>query len=676
MFDFYRVAAIVPEVKDADPEFNTMQILKKIREADSFHPAIIAFPELAVTGYYCQDLFFQKKLQDASALALLKIREASKDFSSVIIVGAPLIVNSMLYNAAYVFQGGELLGVPVKTFIPNYHEFYEKRWFQSASSLPVDSLLLGEIFPNANKFADLDPIDEETLLREVPIGNQIVFDLDGKFKLGVEICEDLWAPLPPSTKLALGGAEVIVNLSASNETIAKRSYRQSLVKHQSAATLSDYIYVSAGTSESTQDLIFSGHSMVAENGTMLNESKTFIADNYILVADMDLEKIRNDRLHSNTFADNQYLSLSELDSLREVKCYDSDIPESDGSFIMAKKKPFVPSSKEKRLQRCTDIFAMQVGGLVKRLEVTSAKPVVGVSGGMDSTLALLVAAMALKKLKRPSTDLVAITMPAFGTTNRTYENSLALIKSLGTEPIVINIKDACIQHLKDLNHDLATHDITFENTQARERTQVLMDYANQCNGLVVGTGDLSELALGWCTYNADQMSMYGVNGSIPKTLVRWLIDSTVETGMFPESSAVLKDILDTPISPELLPPDENGNISQKTEDAVGPYILHDFFMYYSFRFGFSPKKVFFLAKKAFHEDYSPKEIITWMEKYYRRFFSQQFKRSCMPDSVKVGSISLSPRGDWRMPSDASNHIWLQEIEECKLEVLADSGAEA
>ncbi len=654
MFDFYRATVAVPDIKVANPEYNTEQILNKMEEVSSFSPSILAFPELSVTGYYCQDLFFQKKLQKSAIDGIINIVKASEGNHTVIIVGAPLVYSGMIYNAAFVILNGKIVGIPVKSYIPNYHEFYEKRWFQPASELSVSKIMLSDIGIYGEDY-------------EVPIGKNLVFRINQHFTFGVEICEDLWAPLPPSTIMTLAGAEVIINISASNETISKNEYRKNLVKHQSAACLSEYLYVSAGSSESTQDLIFSGQSIIAENGSVLNESRDFIANDYIMIADMDLEKIRSDRLHSSTFADNQFDFKCEIEKVQYIDIKDKEISASDGEFVKIHKMPFVPTLKERRLERCKNIFAMQVGGLVKRLSVTGTKPVVGVSGGMDSTLALLVSAMALKELNRPDSDLIALTMPAFGTTDRTYNNSIKLIKSLGTEPVIINIKDACIQHLNDLGHSEEDKDITYENTQARERTQVLMDYANCSNGIVVGTGDLSELALGWCTYNADQMSMYGVNGSIPKTLVKWLIDSVVESDLFPASHEVLKDILDTPISPELLPPDKDGNISQKTEDKVGPYELHDFFLYYSFRYGFTPAKVYFLATKAFREIYSEEEILRWLELFYKRFFSQQFKRSCMPDSVKVGSISLSPRGDWRMPSDASCDIWLKEIEELKNE---------
>ena len=653
MYEFYRVAACVPEVKPGDVDYNVSKILEKLEEAYELSPAIIAFPELSITGYSCQDLFFQKPLIEAAKKGISAVLAATFDRNEVIIIGAPICLNDRLFNGAFVMTKGKLLGITIKTFIPEHNEFYEKRWFSSAADLDIYQTSFSELGIESDLEYDY----------EIPIGNNIVYDIGNDLKFGVEICEDLWAPVSPSTFLALGGAELIVNISASNETIAKRDYRKQLVKQQSASLLSDYLYVSAGASESTQDLIFSGHSMFVENGALINENHNFIDKDYVLIADMDLGKIRHERIVSSTFADTRALFREKISELVTVKVSDAELPQSDGEYLIVSKKPFIPSSKLKRVKRCNEIFDMQVGGLAKRLQITGSKPVVGVSGGMDSTLTLLVAAKALKALGRDPKELVAITMPAFGTSDRTYNNSLELIKALGTEPIVIDIKDACLQHLKDIGHSIDQKDVTYENTQARERTQVLMDYANKVNGLVVGTGDLSELALGWCTYNGDQMSMYGVNGSIPKTLVRWMIDSVVENVVFPEACEVLKDILDTPISPELLPPDKDGNITQKTEDNVGPYELHDFFIYYSLRYGYGPAKIFYLAKKAFKDDYEPEVIKKWLTMYFKRLFSQQFKRSCMPDGVKVGSVSMSPRGDLRMPSDASNALWMNELDE-------------
>ncbi|SEF43895.1 NH(3)-dependent NAD(+) synthetase [Eubacterium ruminantium] len=647
MFDFYRVSAAVPDIKVGDTIYNANRIIEKIDKSEKYEAQLIAFPELAVTGYTCQDLFFEESLLKKSDAAIDKIIRYSENIKQVIVVGAPVKIEGHLYNAAYVIFAGRLCGITIKTYLPNQNEFYEKRWFDSANDITV-------------------PADKYIFYKgyKIPFGNDIIYDLNG-LKFAVEICEDLWAPINPGTYYSLAGAEFIINISASNEVIAKREYRRSLVLGASARGLCNYLYVSAGSSESTQDLIFSGHSMLAENGTMINENTDFIANDYLMMADIDLGKIRSDRLKNKTFKDTIAMNRAIVSNMRTVDVMGGrkiKLPDSDGKYYIINKHPFIPSSKNRRLKRCNEIFDMQVGGLVKRLKVTGCKPIVGVSGGMDSTLALLVAAKALKVMGKPATDLVAITMPAFGTTGRTYNNSLELIKGLGAEPIIIDIKEACIQHLKDLGHDLEVKDIAYENTQARERTQILMDYANMVNGLVVGTGDLSELALGWCTYNGDQMSMYGVNGSIPKTLVRWMIDSVIENNIFPECKNALKDIINTPISPELLPPDEEGNITQKTEDSVGPYELHDFFLYYMMRFNYTPSKIFLLAGRAFDGIYTREEIHKWMKLFYRRFFSQQYKRSCMPDSVKVGSVALSPRGDLRMPSDAASTIWLDEIE--------------
>ena len=654
MFDFYRIAAAVPQVKVADAAYNTNQILGKLEEAYGYQPAVIAFPELAVSGYSCQDLFFQSTLLREVTRGISRILAATEGHESAVVVGAPVEICGQLYNGAYVMLDGKLLGVTIKTFLPNYSEFYEKRWFNSADDLPTRDVYLSDLM------ISYDP--EEIEDYSVPVGSHIIYNLDGKLSFGVEICEDLWSPIPPSSVMTLAGAELIVNISASNELIAKREYRKNLVKQTSASEVAEYLYVSAGSGESTQDVVFSGHSLIAENGVILNENRDYIAADYLLVADMDLGKIRSERARMKSFGDAAAHYRGLTSRCRTVTEAAPRLPESDGEYYILQKHPFIPASRKNLEKRCSDIFDMQVGGLAKRLEVTGAKPVVGVSGGMDSTLALLVSAKALQKLGRPAEDLIAITMPAFGTSNRTYENSLLLIKSLGTTPIIIDIKAACVQHLSDLGHDGMTKDLTYENTQARERTQVLMDYANMHGGLVVGTGDLSELALGWCTYNGDQMAMYGVNGSIPKTLVRWMIDTVAETGIFPDSTVVLRDILDTPISPELLPPDENGEITQKTEDSVGPYELHDFFLFYTLRYGYSPAKINFLANRAFDRDYDSATILKWQKMFTRRFFSQQFKRSCMPDGVKVGSVAMSPRGDWRMPSDASAENWLAELD--------------
>lgn len=652
MYNFYRVAAAVPDMRVADVTYNKNKIIEKLDEAAKQGVKLIVFPELALSGYTCGDLFMQNTLIEECQAAISDLAAVSSNMDMVIAAGSPVRINYQLYNACIVLYRGIIQGINVKTFIPDYNEFYEGRWFSAAENLDTDYVSSNEIMKNSR--------DEYF----IPVGNDVIYNINNEMTFGAEICEDLWSPLPPSTWMALSGAELIVNLSASNDIIGKRDYRRQLIRSKSTTLMCEYLYVSAGSSESSTDLVFSGHSMIAENGRIIKENQEIADNDYLLVSDIDLGRVKADRLKWKTFK-NAYSIYGKNIDIRQIVIKTTEDFGSDGSLYTVPPHPFIPSGKDKRLARCKDIFNMQVGALAKRLSITGGKLVVGVSGGMDSTLTLLAAAQTLKKLGRPMTDLIGITMPAFGTTDRTYNNSLLLMETLGITVKIIPIKDACIQHYKDLGHDMEVKDITFENVQARERTQVLMDYANKIGGIVVGTGDLSELALGWCTYNADQMSMYGVNASIPKTLVKWMIDSVIEHNMFPESTEVLKDIIDTPISPELLPPDENGNISQKTEDSVGPYELHDFFLYYMMRFAYSPGKIFYLAKMAFENIYSSEVILKWMKLFYRRFFSQQFKRSCMPDGVKVGSVCLSPRGDWRMPSDASAAIWLRELETLK-----------
>lgn len=644
-FDFIRIAAVVPTVSVGDVAQNTEAILKKLKETASEKPQIIVFPELSLTGYTCADLFFQQTLSEEAYSGLRKIMLFSKQIESVIAVGLPVEVCSRLYNCAAIVQKGTLRGLVPKTYVPNYNEFYEKRWFGSASDIPVN-----ELSPKVLGISDLQE-------QPMPIGNDLVFDCQS-VRFGVEICEDLWATIPPSASLSLGGAEVILNLSASNETIAKRRYRRSLVQNASGAQLAAYAYVSAGCSESTTDLIFSGHSLVCENGKILAENADTISDNTVLYADVDLGKLRADRRKNDTFA----ASAEHSPKKTRVVSLDDVGTSPDLSYYTVDRLPFVPNAKRDRVERCMDIFEMQVMGLKKRMDITRSRPVIGVSGGLDSTLALLVSAEAVRRSGRPLTDVVGITMPCFGTTDRTYQNSLTLMKVLGVTFSEIPIADAVEQHFKDIGHDRKQADLTFENSQARERTQVLMDYAGKIGGFVVGTGDLSELALGWCTYNADHMSMYGVNAGIPKTLVRWLIDTIMECELFPHTAEVLRDILDTPISPELLPPDEKGQIAQQTEEIVGPYALHDFYLYYTLRYGFAPEKTFMLACKAFDGSFDRETIKKWLITFYRRFFTQQFKRSCLPDGVKIGSVCLSPRGDWRMPSDASSAAWVKRAE--------------
>ncbi len=646
MFDYIRVASAVPKLSVGNVEYNTNEIIKKLDESVKNSTDVIVFPELCLTGYTCADLFFQKPLLNATNNAIKTLLEKSKTVSGIIIIGAPLDIQGQLYNCAVVINNGEVLGVVPKTFIPNYNEFYEKRWFNSANDLTVDEICSCEL--------GLKDV------YDIPVGNDLVFNINNEVKIGIDVCEDLWSPIPPSSYLSLAGAEVIFNLSASNETIAKRKYRKDLVTQQSARNICGYVYCSAGADESTTDLVFSGNSIIAENGVLVDENKELIDNDYIIYSDLDLQKIRFDRMKNKCF--NDCAANFGVDT-RMVNYFDESAKlKSDGTLAKVYKLPFVPSAKKDRLERCMNIFQMQVAGLKKRLLVTNSKVVLGISGGLDSTLALLVCTLAMKQLNRPLTDVIGITMPCFGTTDRTYNNSLELMKTLGVTSVEINIKDACVGHFNDIGHDINVLDGTYENSQARERTQVLMDYASRVGGFVVGTGDLSELALGWCTYNGDHMSMYGVNVSIPKTLIRWMIDSLIDYNVFEKSTDVLKDILDTPISPELLPPDEKGEIKQQTEDIVGPYALHDFYLYYFMRFGFEPDKILYLAKNAFKDDFDEETIKKWLKTFVRRFFTQQFKRSCLPDGVKVGSICLSPRGDWRMPSDASVNEWLKTLD--------------
>ena len=645
MFDFIRLACAVPDVEVGNTEFNTQEIIKYIdinKDAD-----IIVFPELSVTGYTCADLFFQKTLIDGAKCGLRRIAETTCDTDSAVAVGAPLIIGGRLYNCAVMMSHGRVDGIAVKTFIPTYNEYYEKRWFSSAAELKISSVSSDEL-----------GLDGEY---DIPVGGNLIFNYSG-VKVGVEICEDLWAPLPPSTLLTLAGAEVILNLSASNETIMKRKYRTELVSQQSARSICAYAYASAGMTESTTDLIFSGHSLICENGGVLCQNDSLIDGGYSLKHDVDLGRIRADRAENKTFGDSAALYLDGKEFVEVKKNLNL---ESDGGLYEIKKLPFVPSAKKDRIERCMDIFRMQVAGLKKRASKIGGKMVLGVSGGLDSTLALLVCAETARRLGRDPSDVVAITLPCFGTTKRTHSNAWELMQTLGVHAMEIDIKEACTLHCRDIGHPTDQFDVTYENIQARERTQVLMDYACKLGGFVVGTGDLSELALGWCTYNADHMSMYGVNCGVPKTLVRWMISALIDYNVFPESTRVLEDIIDTPISPELLPPDADGNIQQETEEIIGPYALHDFFLYYLLRFGFSPSKIFFLAEKAFKEDFDNETILKWLEVFYKRFFTQQFKRSCLPDGVKIGSVCLSPRGDWRMPSDASYKIWIDEIEKLK-----------
>lgn len=656
-YNFLRACSISPFLTVADCKSNAQTIIKYIKEANEKKAELIVFPELSITGYTCADLFLQDTLLENAVKALELIIEETQKINSIVITGLPLRVENALYNCAAVIQNGKLLALVPKTYVPNYCEFYEKRWFQSGDLCSTTEVNLS------------------SKLTEIPFGSNILIeDINNPlFVLGIEICEDLWVPCPPSVPLSILGATVIANPSASNEIIGKAEYRRLLVKGHSAHIQSAYIYSDAGHDESTTDMVFAGHNIIAENGTILAESQLFSEG--ALYADIDLGRLSHDRRKTNTFSDSNLMFHNM--SVRKISVDLSDKSTIFG-FSSHKDKdskiellrqieqhPFVPEGTKERSIRCKSVIELQAEGLAKRLRHINAKnAVIGLSGGLDSTLALLVTELAFKKCSLDTKGIHCITMPCFGTTNRTKSNACKLAQSLNTSLKEIDISKAVRQHFIDIEQDENIHDLTYENCQARERTQILMDLANKTNGIVIGTGDLSELALGWCTYNGDHMSMYGVNASIPKTLVKylvaWFADEAQLNGKT-ELSSVLKDILDTPVSPELLPP-ENGNISQKTEDLVGPYELHDFFLYYVLRWGFSPSKIYFLAKKAFEKKYENEIILKWLKNFYKRFFSQQFKRSCMPDGAKVGSVCLSPRGDWRMPSDASSKIWLDEIE--------------
>ena len=646
MFGFVKVAAAVPNVKVADCIYNKEQIVLKIEEASKKGVQILCFPELSITAYTCGDLFFQSSLLEGAKVALKEILEETANKDMLIAVGMPLVIEDELYNCGIVIRKGKILGIVPKQFIPNYNEFYEKRWFALGSQLEAKEVVL--------------------LGQTVPVGTDLLFEM-GEVKVGVEICEDVWTPIPPSSMLALAGANVILNLSASNEIISKRAYRKGLITQQSAGLMCAYVYVSAGGEESTTDLVFSGHSIIAENGSIKVESKKLIDSDYLISYDIDIERLQKDRLKCKSFSDSRKVYGEPV---RKIQ---GEALSWQGQYEMhIARKPFVPHALETRDHRCEEIFTLQVAGLKKRLTHTHSKSVViGISGGLDSTLALLVAVQAFDDLGWDRKRIIGVTMPGFGTTDRTYDNAVELIKELGVTFREVPIADACRQHFKDIEHDENIHDVTYENTQARERTKILMNIANQGGGMVVGTGDLSELALGWCTYNGDHMSMYAVNTSVPKTLVRSLVH-TISKRQSEQVRAILLDILDTPVSPELLPLGKNGEMLQKTEDTVGPYELHDFFLYYMLRFGFSPSKIYFLAKLAFakkeeadDELYSHETILKWLRTFYRRFFTQQFKRSCLPDGPKIGSVCLSPRGDWRMPSDACSTLWLNEVEQLK-----------
>ena len=639
-YGFVNVAAAVPTVKVADVEYNVQQIESLITQAEEQSVEVMVLPELCITGYSCQDLFKEQLLLDHAEDGIVKLLDYTRKLNVIVIVGLPVVVNGLLYNCAAVLQGGQLLGIVPKVYLPNYGEFYEKRWFASAQDLnPTDIYFAGS------------PV-------HVSAEPQVFVTADG-VKFGIEICEDVWAPTPPSNNLALAGADVIFNLSASDELIGKHAYLKSLLAQQSARMMSGYVYASCGFGESTQDVVYGGNAIIYENGRLLEEGDRFSLEPQLKMCQIDIQALQVERRTNTTFINAQRNAHA-----REIACKAT----TQRKFELVRNinpYPFIPKT-ENMQESCEEILSIQVMGLVKRLHhINGKKAVIGISGGLDSTLALLVTVKAFDKLGLDRKGIIGITMPGFGTTDRTYNNALKLMETLGVTIREISIAAAVTQHFSDINHDASVHDITYENSQARERTQILMDVANKKNAIVVGTGDLSELALGWATYNGDHMSMYGVNAGVPKTLIRYLVRYVAQD----MATETLLDIIDTPISPELIPADELGNIKQKTEDLVGPYELHDFFIYYFLRYGFGPKKIFLLAKRAFCTAigdkpalYDEETVKKWLTTFCRRFFNQQFKRSCLPDGPKVGSVSLSPRGDWRMPSDASSALWLKECE--------------
>lgn len=641
---FVKVAAAVPAVKVADCEYNTLQIENIIAQAEGKGVEIIVFPELCITGYSCQDLFRQSLLLEQVEASMLMLLDFTRNLDIISIVGLPVVVGDMLLNCAAVIQKGDLLGLIPKTYLPNYSEFYEKRWFASSQDLqPTEIRFAGNkilVTPQPTLFKTCDGV-----------------------LFGIEICEDVWAPAPPSNRLALAGADMTFNLSASDELIGKHKYLRSLLSQQSARTISGYIYSGCGFGESSQDVVYAGNAFIYENGQLLAEGERFSFKPQVIISQIDIEKLRSERRNNSTYVNAQ----REHDA--QIVNAHTTVAQRDFELIRdVDPHPFIPGQEDMGTS-CNEIFSIQVAGLAKRLVHTNCKTVVlGISGGLDSTLALLVCVKTFDKLGWSRKGIVGVTMPGFGTTDRTHNNAVTLMESLGVTIREVSISAAVEQHFKDIGHDMSVHDVTYENSQARERTQILMDLGNQLGGLVIGTGDLSELALGWATYNGDHMSMYGVNAGIPKTLIRHLVQYVAES-VDDTSRETLLDIIDTPVSPELIPADEDGNIRQKTEELVGPYELHDFFLYYVLRFGFRPLKIFMLASKAFNGNnngttfYDDATIKKWLTIFLRRFFSQQFKRSCLPDGPKVGSVSLSPRGDWRMPSDASSTLWLKECEQ-------------
>ena len=648
-YGYATVAAAIPSVKVADTDYNVAEMSKMIADAEERGVEIIVFPELSVTGYTCQDLFRSDILLRRAEESLISLLNDTRKMDIISIVGMPVAVDGLLLNCAVVIQQGTVLGIIPKTYLPNYSEFYEKRWFASSQDITGEHTIY---------FAG-SPV----VISSRP---KIFTTCDG-VKFGIEICEDVWAPVPPSNNLALAGADIIFNLSASDELIGKHAYLRSLLSQQSARTISGYVYASSGFGESTQDVVYGGNAIIVENGKMLAESRRFSLQPQLEIQQIDIDRLRTERRSNTTFVNAQRHGEADVIMTKSVTSY------SDFTLLHpVEAQPFIPKTNDMSAS-CEEILNIQMSGLAKRLHHTGCKNVVvGISGGLDSTLALLVCVRTFDYLSLDRRGIYGITMPGFGTTDRTHDNAVSLMASLGVTSVEIPIAKSVTQHFEDIGHDISVHDVTYENGQARERTQILMDYANKVNGMVIGTGDLSELALGWATYNGDHMSMYGVNASIPKTLIRHLVSYVASNDVDEKSRATLLDIIDTPISPELIPADENGNIKQKTEDLVGPYVLHDFFLYNYLRFGFSPARLLLMAEKAFdgsHPDagtFDRATILHWMHTFFRRFFAQQFKRSCLPDGPKVGSVSLSPRGDWRMPSDACSHLWIDEIEKLML----------
>lgn len=638
-YGYITVASAIPQVRVADVDYNVEQIERFVVDADKRGVEILVFPELSVTGYSCQDLFAQQALLDRVEKKIVDMLEATERCDVISVVGAPICIGGGVYNCAVVCQHGNVLGIVPKRFLPNYGEFYEKRWFASSDDL-TESVVIGY----AGSWVSVS-------------GEETLFKTARGVKFGIELCEDVWSPLPPSTDLVLSGADIILNLSASDDLIGKNAYLKSLLAQQSARLICGYVYSSCGFGESTQDVVYGGNAFVYENGALVAESERFSLEEQLVVSQIDVDKLRTERRRNTSFVHAQ--------CGHKARVFDADETDERRFELLrhVDSHPFIPESDD-MYASCDEIFSIQVCGLAKRLVHTHCKCVViGISGGLDSTLALLVCVKTFDKLGYDRKGIVGVTMPGFGTTDRTYNNAMTFMKGLGITIREISIRKSVTQHFEDIGHDINVHDVTYENGQARERTQILMDLSNELGGMVIGTGDLSELALGWATYNGDHMSMYGVNASIPKTLIRYLVSHVAENSVDEQSRATLLDIIDTPISPELIPADEHGNIKQKTEDLVGPYELHDFFIYNFMRFGFSPAKIYMLARHAFSKDlYSDEVIKHWLKTFVRRFFNQQFKRSCLPDGPKVGSVSLSPRGDWRMPTDASSALWLAECE--------------